>query len=933
MTLAIIVGFAKDDKKMTIFFNFIEIIFGNYGVVFFVSSLAFAFKAFLLGLLIREKRNTDTMSRQRLLLGLSLAAGMIENFAWIIKLLHCFMGSVFDYRIVLFFIRIAWGVAPTQYLFLTLFLESLVETNSRFNLRHKIAIAGSFSFLLFFVGSAFWNISAETTSWFDRFFQTMIPFYDTLFLRFFTIFIVIRKLRSKRVPAILQKQGTIFLHWLCIPQWLSDIIQVMPLFPYSSHFYATYITNSYAVTSLSTLLMTCSMYFCMRKMIGLRFLNFSNHVHEKPHLGFIDDFKITLQNLSHVTTFEELHHISQVFFKESFNVPFNKCSLTIRKIESEKSTDRSWSHQSASLAEVFFSTYNTSLLPELQASSIFIYDEIDFSNFYDKTEPRSLILRFLDAINAEIFLPIFEKQTLIGYITVERHARNGQLYSAIERDEMIIFASYLGNIMHLLKNQSLEMLVEQKRELKQELYAKHKEIEQYKESIRSFMHNDIYSKIGVMYYKHRQFIFGNAHAKELIGINLNLLHGHPVSQKIRSVVSQVEAYKSIQYTSIINQAQQTLVICASPDLEKNMIVITVSNQNISDVIKQQAYLLKNPSEWDFLLYLETTRSGRLINQLIPGTGTQLLQFKIDLMKASIHTKALFLDVPEEDLKSTVEVIHHLSLREKLHVIEVHAPTKNSEIALQIFGINPILSSDVQGTKPALLKQLDSVGTLFIKNIHFLDIETQNYLAEFIRYGMFRMFKSDKRVHSDVRIICSSNQSLERLVSEGLFSQKLFEVMQQTRLTMPPLNALSKDELQTLTEGFSTQVIHKDDTFEQLLTLNHHEKNKLISMRPVSLCELKSKVQNTLIKKSKKHEVYTETQFNPAFETTDPDLAQAKYLGKKALKDPKIMATLWYKFKNQSDIATFLGVNRSSVNRRCKEYRLQDDTNTVHLPQG
>jgi len=31
--------------------------------------------------------------------------------------------------------------------------------------------------------------------------------------------------------------------------------------------------------------------------------------------------------------------------------------------------------------------------------------------------------------------------------------------------------------------------------------------------------------------------------------------------------------------------------------------------------------------------------------------------------------------------------------------------------------------------------------------------------------------------------------------------------------------------------------------------------------------------------------------------------------------------LWNKFNNQNKIAAFLGVNRSSVNRRCREYNL------------
>jgi transcriptional regulator with PAS, ATPase and Fis domain len=81
------------------------------------------------------------------------------------------------------------------------------------------------------------------------------------------------------------------------------------------------------------------------------------------------------------------------------------------------------------------------------------------------------------------------------------------------------------------------------------------------------------------------------------------------------------------------------------------------------------------------------------------------------------------------------------------------------------------------------------------------------------------------------------------------------------------------------------------------------------------------VQQLLIHKSKKHHVYEETAFNPAYEVSDPELTQAKCLGRHALKDRRIMGLLWNKLKNQSDIAKFLNVDRSSVWRRCKEYGL------------
>ena len=117
-----------------------------------------------------------------------------------------------------------------------------------------------------------------------------------------------------------------------------------------------------------------------------------------------------------------------------------------------------------------------------------------------------------------MFLPIFEKERIIAYIIIEANARPAHLYSNVERDEMLVFASYLNNIINLLQNRNLESLIIQEKELKEELYKKHQEINQYKESIRSFLKNSKHKEIGIIFYKYRRFIFANQTAKEMIKI-------------------------------------------------------------------------------------------------------------------------------------------------------------------------------------------------------------------------------------------------------------------------------------------------------------------------------------------------------------------------------------------------------------------------------
>src|SRR5438477_6494304 len=173
-------------------------------------------------------------------------------------------------------------------------------------------------------------------------------------------------------------------------------------------------------------------------------------------------------------------------------------------------------------------------------------------------------------------------------------------------------------------------------------------------------------------------------------------------------------------------------------------------------------------------------------------------------------------------------------------------------------MNPVFGAQQKNGQP-LLEMLDNVGTLFIKNIHFLDLETQEYLAVFIKTGFYHQFKSDQKIASNVRIICSSNQNLGLLAQEGKFSKALFQELKSTVVTMPPLLTLPESELHALTEGFTQQAL-MSDSLQHVLALTDKEKNQFAYDRPVSLQELKSRVQHILVKKSKKNQIYQEVSF-------------------------------------------------------------------------
>ena len=929
------------------FLNLIESIIGNQTFVLVTILASFLLKLLIIIFTFNQQVNTRIAQRLRFFLLAILGVNIFSDIVWIQTLLQNMSILDIDPRIYKFTGRFAWALIGIQYQGLALFLEGLVTRQYKLSIRQQLCSVISTFLVLASMGATFVYFNHPGTILLIATINRIAIGYYTFFLLPCSLFIVLRKLHMDSLPHILTKQLYIIAYGLIIPHLISELIQYFPFY-FSLHL----ITNQTAA-SFSALLLSIGLLYYSRKIMGLRFLNFRDHVHAPPKADFITNFKAILEELGQVASTYELKFIVQNFLKKALNIPLQKTKLYLRPVAVPYQPAGNHYNTHAT-AEKFISLGESATKELMKKKQVLIYDEISFSHFYDQTTQHENLLHFLEAIQADVFLPIYYKNRLIAYIIVERHARKKKLYNSADRDEMLMFAGYLSNTINVLHNQSIEslmkkiiqltqenrQLVEEKKELKQnfskekeeveknfiqgeevlrkELHFRHQEMNQYRECFQSFLYKNS-QPIGTIFYKNNRFTFGNQEAKDLISVNINTHVGHPLVKKIRQVVDQVADFRSPKTTLIKNEQGETLSLAVIPHLEPGGVIIIVSYAAIPDLVKQKINFLKDPNRWDYLLYLETTGSGRLINQLIPGNGKTLLDFKIELLKTALSKKATLLDIAEKDLAATVELIHQTSLREELYTLNLQGTPDTVAMATKLFGINPLFGA--KQDEPPLLELLDGRGTLFIKDIHLLDLDCQEYLAEFIRYGIYRIYKSEERKRSNVRIICSSNQDIPRLLKENKFSPTLFAELKHATFSMPTLSSLPKEELHSLSDGFSQQAV-ANNTFNNLLALTDKDKNKLAKTQPASLYELKNRVKQLVIQKAEKSNIQQETTIDPAYETNDPMLLHAARLGKHALKDKKTMTLLWQKFnKNQNKIAEFLGVNRSSVHRRCKLYHL------------
>lgn len=897
-----------------------------------VTATSFLIKIYFLSILIPRGLRTAQILTPWLLLLFVLVGSLVGDFSWFFKLVREIWHVPEDYATITFVIRIGWAFMVLQYQALALFIESLPESNFRLKKRHFLTMVISFTLAGYFFYLAFFNAillnelereQAKRTIGNSTPLEIAIMRYVAFYLLYLLIvpslIATIIKMRRSNFPKILYQQMRVFIQFLMAPYFFSEFIQtIIILFNVKQ-------PHLYPIVSISTIMLMYAVYYCIKRVIGLRFLNFSTHVQDYKRFNFINDFKVTLEQLSHVTSLQELSHLTQTFFKEAFDTPLRKTSFHLRKNYSQP--NEQFNEQQCEGAESFATHIETELnrlgptfCETIIQHKILLYDEVVFNNFYESDTTKKTLILFLETINADVFIPLHEKNNLVGYIIIERYARNFKLYSNIESDEMLVFSNYINNIINLIRKRNLEELLKKEKELKDELYQKCQESAHYKESMHSFLRASLPQKIGIIFYKNRTFSLANQAAKELVGIDINKEYGHPLSQALMNIAHLVEEYKAPQALFSKDSAGNELLLNGVPNLEQNNVIITLYHPSVSDVIARHSEQLKNPTRWDYLLYLEATELGKQINTFIPGYSTSLLQCKLDFFQAALSRKALLIDVPEDDLTNTLSLLHPSDTHGSVHILHLNGPERSREVAQQLFGLHNA-TLHTAAIEP-LVKKVGKTGTLIIKNVQFLHLESQERLAEVISYGLYRSLGSEQKRSCSVRIICTANCNIKLSVHEGTFSKNLWDELKKNTFSLPSLFTLPEHEFIALTNALAEQAI-RENSVKHILQLTDRDRTNLSLKRPASLTELRKKIHYILIQKSKKNALdsnKTIDTFMPSI--TDPELLEAARLGKNALRDQKIMEQLWATFKNQNQIAAFLNVNRSSINRRCKEYNLQ-----------
>jgi two-component system nitrogen regulation response regulator NtrX len=192
--------------------------------------------------------------------------------------------------------------------------------------------------------------------------------------------------------------------------------------------------------------------------------------------------------------------------------------------------------------------------------------------------------------------------------------------------------------------------------------------------------------------------------------------------------------------------------------------------------------------------LETEPPAAPREEELIGESPLIVNIKKELRKLSKTTKNVFITGESGTGKEFVaRIIHNQGPRRKNPLIKfsctIYAP---EEMKHSLLG-TPLADAKKKGAGKVGLLEKAAKGTLFLDSIEEMPLTLQKKLVGVLTG------KGQKA--STTRIVASANNTLPSLLKEGKFSKELYQLLNESSITLPPLRE-RKDDITSLFTFFS-----------------------------------------------------------------------------------------------------------------------------------
>lgn len=138
-------------------------------------------------------------------------------------------------------------------------------------------------------------------------------------------------------------------------------------------------------------------------------------------------------------------------------------------------------------------------------------------------------------------------------------------------------------------------------------------------------------------------------------------------------------------------------------------------------------------------------------------------------------------------------IHNASKRKKQPFVAINCATlPESLVESELFGYAKGAFTGANREGKQGLFEIADKGTIFLDEISEIPLSIQSKLLRVIQEGEIVRVGGDKVIRVDVRVICSSNKDLKKLIKEGKFKDDLYYRLSVLEIDIPPLRERSED---------------------------------------------------------------------------------------------------------------------------------------------
>jgi two-component system nitrogen regulation response regulator NtrX len=297
-----------------------------------------------------------------------------------------------------------------------------------------------------------------------------------------------------------------------------------------------------------------------------------------------------------------------------------------------------------------------------------------------------------------------------------------------------------------------------------------------------------------------------------------------------------------------------------------------------------------------------------------GKSAFALSIKSTLDKiASANSRVFIKSKVGIGVDAIVMEIHKLSSRKDSPFISVNCfCDEKKDFGAELFGTD----------KTYGLIEKAHAGTLFLENVTQLSKTCQVNLLQFLQENAYQV--GNRKVRSDVRIICSSNDNVDLLLASSKFSQELFYRLNIICLDIPGLKDRREDILPLVNHYLlNAETIFgikaKNFTEDALAILQSYD-------WPGNIHQLKNVVESSLINSTKSNEVDKtalppELTYSTQEKFTSLNIAKLVSLpireAKECFESDYLRAQVDRFSGNISKTAEFIGMERSALHRKLK----------------